>query len=730
MKKGRITIPTEENFVEQTKKIAAAWGADAIRNCDGTNLPLEAYQLADKVYQTYFVVRGDNDWARSHLNELQNVLLMSEPTVAFDHQITIDLLKGFFKKQLQVNATDYKKYWQVFDRTSNQEVFDYTYDNNGKVIVHNAQKFHEYTVNFFAYNLWDSTQMYNYITNHWNCEKHLVMEPRYPDTFRHIQDNLTKWCQQHEMVNVVRFTTFLYHFFLIFNEEGKEKLVDWFGYAMTASPKAFEDFEKEYGYPIKTEDLIRQGTYSNHFVLPSKPYLDYQEFIQKYVASTVRKLVNIVHDHQKEAMMFLGDSWIGTEPYGKYFPMMELDAVVGSVGSGTTVRMLSEIPAVKYREGRLLPYFFPDTFFEGNEENAIACLNQNWISARRAMMRKPLDRIGFGGYLSLAETFPKFMKRVAEICEEFRQIYDTIDNKKPHALLKVGILNAYGKLRSWQCYMVAHELWYQQTYSYQGILEALSGLPIDVEFLSFDEIKEKIPDDIDVLINAGDKDTAFSGGTFWDDEQVLFQVKSFVANGGGIIGIGEPSAVSNSLYHTFKLADVFGVDEDTSVKLSYDRYNICKKKHFITEDVCGKIDYGEGKKNIYALDHTDVLDIQFLPDQKRDVNIGEVLMATNTFQKGRSVYLAGLPYSAQNARILLRAIYYAARKEEMLKRCFSENIFTDCSYYPTSKKYAIINNSSMSQRTIFYDQNGHQQALCLQPFEIRWLIKENEDEAN
>ena len=30
MGKGRITIPTDESFVEGTKKIAALWGADAV----------------------------------------------------------------------------------------------------------------------------------------------------------------------------------------------------------------------------------------------------------------------------------------------------------------------------------------------------------------------------------------------------------------------------------------------------------------------------------------------------------------------------------------------------------------------------------------------------------------------------------------------------------------------------------------------------------------------------
>lgn len=80
-----------------------------------------------------------------------------------------------------------------------------------------------------------------------------------------------------------------------------------------------------------------------------------------------RNLIDIVHSYGKEAMMFLGDHWIGTEPYGKYFAEIGLDAVVGSVGSGVTLRMISDIKGVKYTEGRLLPYFFPDVFGEGGD---------------------------------------------------------------------------------------------------------------------------------------------------------------------------------------------------------------------------------------------------------------------------------------------------------------------------------------------------------------------------
>ncbi|MBQ8685002.1 MAG: 1,3-beta-galactosyl-N-acetylhexosamine phosphorylase [Clostridia bacterium] len=719
MAKGRVTIPTDKDYVEGTKRIAALWGADAVRDCDGTTLPKNALEIAEKVYNTYFVVRGDNAWADAHRDELQNVLLMSDPVTATDKVLKIDLLKGYYKSQLEVNEESPKKYWQVFDRTTDEEVFDWHYEN-GCVTVENAAEYHEYTVNFFAKNIWDSTQMYNYVTNGWTGEKHLVMEPRYEKTFAHIQENMQKWCEENDNVNVVRFTTFLYHFFLVFNEQGKEKHVDWFGYPMTASPRAFDAFEAEYGYAIKSEDIVKGGSYSSNFTNPDKKFTDYMEFVQKYVTKTVRALVDIVHSYGKEAMMFLGDSWIGTEPYGEYFKDMHLDAVVGSVGGGVTVRMLSEIPHVKYHEGRFLPYFFPDTFFEGNEQNAIAELNRNWVTARRAMMRKPLDRMGFGGYLALAAKFPRFIERAGQVCDEFRKICDAAGDAKPYQSLTVAILNSWGKLRSWQSHMVAHELWYQQIYSYQGVLEALSGLGVDVKFISFDDIRKNgVDKDIDVIINVGDEGTAFSGGDNWKDANVVAALRRWVAEGHGFIGVGEPTAYTKN-GKCFALSDVLGVDKEKGFTLSEDKYNIQKKAHFITEDIEGEIDYGEGMKNIYALGGAEVLDIEFSDRFQRRVNVGEVKLAANEYGKGRGVYIAGLPYSAQNARLLLRAAYWSAHKEAEMKKAFSSNPLVDCSYYPESKKYALVNNADSEQRTTFYDVDGNAMEVTLGAGEIYW----------
>ncbi|MDV2887587.1 1,3-beta-galactosyl-N-acetylhexosamine phosphorylase N-terminal domain-containing protein, partial [Alkalihalophilus pseudofirmus] len=37
-KKGRVTLPSEENFLTETQELMERWGADAIRDSDGTKL--------------------------------------------------------------------------------------------------------------------------------------------------------------------------------------------------------------------------------------------------------------------------------------------------------------------------------------------------------------------------------------------------------------------------------------------------------------------------------------------------------------------------------------------------------------------------------------------------------------------------------------------------------------------------------------------------------------------
>ena len=101
--------------------------------------------------------------------------------------------------------------------------------------------------------------------------------------------------------------------------------------------------------------------------------------------------------------------------------------------------------------------------------------------------------------------------------------------------------------------------------------------------------------------------------------------------------------------------------------------------------------------------------------------MGEVKLASNEYGKGRGVYIAGLPYSAQNARLLLRAMFWSAHKEAEMKKAFSSNINVDCSYYPKSGKYALVNNLDKEQHTTFYNIKGEATEVALKAGEIVWI---------
>ena len=51
-KRGRVTIPTDLNVIPQTLEILEKWGADAVRDCDGTEFPAELKEVDAKVYAT------------------------------------------------------------------------------------------------------------------------------------------------------------------------------------------------------------------------------------------------------------------------------------------------------------------------------------------------------------------------------------------------------------------------------------------------------------------------------------------------------------------------------------------------------------------------------------------------------------------------------------------------------------------------------------------------------
>lgn len=706
---GRVTIPTDTDVIDETIAIMKRWKADAIRDCDGTDMPHAIRELDVKQYATYYTTRKDNAWASANPDEIQQMYLMSEFFTATSSSLHIEIMQDFYQDQLKPNTlNDIHRWWEVIDRTSEKVVLDWNYDQeNGCVEILNTIPFHAYTVSFLAFVIWDPVHMYNSITNDWEGEDHqMTFDVRQPKTKAYVKNKLQKFVKERDDVDVIRFTTFFHQFTLTFNEQAKEKFVDWFGYSASVSPYILQQFEKEVGNKFRPEFIINKGFHNNTFCVPTKEFKDFIEFQQREVCSLAKELVDICHEAGKEAMMFLGDHFIGTEPFGKYFKNIGLDAVVGSAGNGTTLRLISDIEGVAYTEGRFLPYFFPDTFYQGGDPLKEAKVN--WVTARRAMLRKPVHRIGYGGYLKLTLDFPEFIDYIESLCNEFRELYDHVNHQEPHTQLCVGLLNSWGEIRRWGTHLVHHSIWYKQIYSYTGVLEALSGMPFDVKFVSFDDVKqnEHVLDGIDVVINVGDAYTSFSGGDDIDDI-VISRLRSYVHSGGGFIGIGEPLAKRASGKY-FSLYDVLGVDEELGFTLNSDKYNWDVHEHFIAKQLEHE-DFGEEVRNIYALDATIV--------SQHDLHVN---LAVNDYGDGRGVYINGLPFSFENARLLYRSLYFAAHKEKIMKKWYCENYNVEINYYPSTQSFCVVNNTYEPQTSLVYRGDGSSFEITLAACEIKW----------
>lgn len=711
-KTGRVTIPTDLDVVPETLEILKKWGADAIRDCDGTDFPQQLKDADAKIYSTYYTTRKDNAWAKANPDEVQQCYIMTGFYTAPGDTVTIPLMKGISPELMQVNTNDdITRWWEVMDRTTGQPVPPEQWSYADGSVTVQAVPFHEYTVSFLAYLIWDPVHMYNATTNGWtNFEHQITFDVRQPKTHKYSMERLRKFIAEHPYVNVIRYTTFFHQFTLIFDELKREKFVDWYGYSASVSPYILNQFEQEVGYKFRPEYIIDQGYYNNQYRVPSKEFRDFQAFQRREVAKLAKEMVDITHACGCEAMMFLGDHWIGTEPFMPEFKTIGLDAVVGSVGNGSTLRLISDIEGVKYTEGRFLPYFFPDTFHEGGDPVREA--KENWVTARRAILRKPIDRIGYGGYLKLALQFPEFVDYVESVCNEFRELYENIKDTTPYCVKRVAVLNCWGKMRAWGCHMVHHALYYKQNYSYAGVIEMLSGAPFDVKFISFEDIKNDphLLDSLDVIINVGDADTAHTGGIWWEDPEISSAIRKFVWNGGGFIGVGEPSGHPYQ-GHILQLASVLGVEEENGFTLNYDKYNWEEHPdHFILQDADRPIDFGEGKRNIYALEGTEVL-------VQRNK---EVQMAAHDFGKGRAVYISGVPYSFANSRTLYRAILWSAHSEGELHTWFSSNYNVEVHAYVKNGKYCVVNNTYEPQDTTVYTTDGSSFALHLDANEIKW----------
>ena len=205
--KGRVTIPTNLDVVKETLEIMDEWGADAIRDCDGTEFPQELKDTGAKIYATYYTTRKDNEWAKANPDEIQQMYIMSHFHTATEEKLEIHLMDHLYPDMLKVNTRDdITRWWEVIDRTTGEvvPVSEWSYDETtGNVVIKPAKLFHEYTVSFLAYIMWDPVHMYNAVVNDWkDVEPQITFDVRQPKTREHSLNRLRRFLESHQYVNV------------------------------------------------------------------------------------------------------------------------------------------------------------------------------------------------------------------------------------------------------------------------------------------------------------------------------------------------------------------------------------------------------------------------------------------------------------------------------------------------------------------------------------------------
>jgi 1,3-beta-galactosyl-N-acetylhexosamine phosphorylase len=697
---GSVTLPAEAGKEKEMLELVGLWKPDAIRDSDGTRLSDEILKLGYPIYSTTCLVRADQAWARAHPDQLARKYLMSDPVTATGSTVEIRLLDGFSADKYAIDTDSTPtQFWEVIDRTNGDTVSPSSWDfdvDSGTLVIRNATAFHRYTVSFLVWVIWDSTSMYNHITNSWTIPPIQGVDPYLKPTWDHLMEYFEAYLDKLPDTEVVRLTTLAYHFVIDSDEMNHDKYRDWHGYGEAVSPEALADFAKQKGYALRPEHFVDQGYYNNSYRVPAKEYRDWMDFVHRFVVEYGRELVRRIHVRGKKAAVFWGDHWAGMEPYSPRFQEIGIDINIGACEDGVALRRLADSPGPQIKEIRLYPYFFPDVFKQGGDPTAES--RRNWMKIRRALFRQGIDRIGHGGYLRLALGFPEFIRHVADICDEFRMLKEQAHGTKPAGTgVRVAVLDAWGGLRSWINHMNPDQKFHvirPDTFEVAGsnALECLSGLPVDVSFLSIDEVLAagRVPAGIDVLLTEGTEGTAWSGGYLWKNPSLSTAVRAFVHAGGAFVGIGDPSAAEHQ-GQCFQLGDLLGVQKEKGNSMSVlARPMILTENHFITADLQGCLDVGGDKSWTFLSGRT---------TQVLAASGNHVHLAVNEFGSGRCAYIAGLPYSAENSRVLLRTILWCARKEEALERWHAANPTLDVGAWPERRVWAVANSVSTLQKS-------------------------------
>ena len=648
-------------------------------------------------------VRLTQAWLDKHPEHRQHRYLVSNAVKADSRPLALDPLHGFLSEHYDVDTGgDPARYWRVLDATDNKTLDsqDWQYvAKAAKVIVAQPVSGHDYRVVVLV-----QARDIPFF--------HRFADPLYPGCLGHILRRLDAMFVDQKGLDVYRPTSLFYPFpkFERYHEssDGKPRLLSWhnfYGYQWGTSPFAQRQFTEQTGTAFDPLWMVDGGRYGDVNYPPTDGYSQWMAFHQRNVETMTKQVVDVAHRHQAKVRVFWGDHWLGMEPHannGRFFKTTGMDQIVKACGSAVVTRMTVDIPADVTKIIRFSPWFSQEELF--SRKNADGFMETRWGDIKRGALFRMPDGFTWGGETqTVGFKQPRILAKMKSIANEFRLMHELLSGEEVFRHdLTVYVVNAWGDVRPWAGWSQINES--------QMILDHLTDLPINVRFLSLANIaRQGVPEDADVLINAGEPHSSWSGGFHWTPQAVQ-AVEQFVANGGGLIGIGAPSHNPDE-QHVWQLAPVLGVDFADSVRVgegdrgSFSKYdsafldkgpkpsqqhNVVRtgKRHFVTEQLTKPSDPLLCKVRPQLVKS----DVTVLCSRDGKSNAAP-LVTSRLHGKGRAIYISGYSQADDYSRILRRAIFWSADREKQYGQLIADNVGVRTYWYPAKKLLVVYNES-------------------------------------
>ncbi len=651
-----------------------------------TNKPHTNAALLEKHPNTHQVIFGCSQHVRAEADRLEIDLQTNDTRISYQGD-------DYWRTNSECLNYPGDKYWRVFDVTEKKFLDRDQWERDPAtsiVIIENTKPGHEYGV------LYQTRQVHVAIAKQGTINP---MMEGIEDVF--IDWHREKYAPYKDILNVYRPTSASIH-----------RGGGWYGYLCGTNPQILEEFEKWAGEPFDPAWVL-----SDDFQLKSlgdEPHpgmVKWMSFVQEKMVSVNRNINDVMHEYVPVLRLFWGDNWIGLEPWLGGLEKAGFDEVTKGAHNSVVVRMVTDFPGSSKRNIRFSPWFNEIELFKPEQyaESPVDYARKNWNDIRRALFFHVTDGFELGGKITMADDFPGTMEQLKGMVDEFLFIHSQTAGSKVFTHdLDVYIINSYGALRSWIGW--GGEFFNNDPLRFQFYL---TDLPVNVRFLSMESIMSQgIPEDANVLINYGDAGSAWSGGSAWHDERLGNTIRKFVDNGGGFIGVGNPSSAKPG--ESWFLNDLMGVDLDSETEgiPSMDK-TVDGKKHWITASLPAVINQLSNDAKVKAIGS----DVKVLYEED-----GIPMMCARSSGEGRAVYLSSYsvlpprspetwnlnpfssfdyPYELSQSfyDLVRRSIFWSAGQEENLEKLYSQDENVSVYAYP-EKQLLIAYNREFNERVV------------------------------